>query len=107
MNYKEQPISGRKWRRSHRVEINNPLGSTNKTITFHELEHVELADGEVTGRMIGAITEPFLDPTAEFQIVNPMDDSPIEGFTSTYMDVYVLLHSLYLHLAKRRDQAEA
>lgn len=49
----------------------------------------------------GALTENFTNPAEEFNLINP-DTGDVIG-TSTYMNVYVILHSLYRHIATKRD----
>jgi hypothetical protein len=111
-NYQEGNVAGRKWRRANRVEISNPPGTDGKLVTFFETEHTELDNGRSFNEQVGKIMEPFLDPTQTFGLRNPVDDSPLLDangvqLTSNYQNVYVLLHSLYLFLAERRDAAQA
>lgn len=102
--YREEPITGSKWRRSHFVTIENPAVGE-KAITYHEQEVKLLNDGSMSDKPAGSIRQPYAPELAGtvFQLRNPTDDSVIVGATATYQDVYVLLHSLYLHLATMRD----
>jgi len=106
-NYQEQQIVGTRWRRCHRVEINNPYALATKGIIFHEAEHTLLGDGTTIEKGAGFIHEPFDDPAKTFPLRNPETDEVIPGMTMTYMDVYVALYSLYRALADRRDNPPA
>lgn len=98
--YKEQTISGIAWQRGYKIVIDNKLGDT-PTIIFYEEEAVQLPSGPVTHH-VGQLVEPFVDPAHEYPLLNPADGTPL-GATATYQQLYVMLWSLYMHLADRRD----
>lgn len=98
-NYKEQTISGLVWQRSNLVQIHNTL-NTIPSIMFYEEEVVALPSGPVT-KHIGHLTEVFSDPLKEFNLVHP-ETGDVLG-TATYQQIYLMLHSLYMHLAYIRD----
>lgn len=100
-NYQEQPITGSKWRRSHFVSIENPLAGE-RAVTFHEQIARQTDDGLASFEDAGSLRQPFTDPSVVFDLRSPVDDSLL-GSTATYEEVYVILHSLYLHLASQRD----
>jgi hypothetical protein len=100
-NYREEEITGSKWRRSHFVSIENPLVGE-KAVTFHEQMARQTSDGELQVKDAGSLRQSFDDPSVVFDLRSPLDDSLL-GATATYQDVYVILHSLYLHLASQRD----
>lgn len=100
-NYKQQSnIIGESWNRSHKVVIDNPL---NQPPIIHFLEELvfDLGNGEVIKKPLGAVYEVMTDPAVSFSILD-VDTGEVTG-TATYNDVYTLLHSLYMHLATRRD----
>jgi hypothetical protein len=105
-NYKQTTLAGTAYTRASSVAVANPLTGV-KAINFFEEQVVNLGD-EVMLRPQGGFQEPFTteNATTEFPLVNPETGEPI-GQTATYMDLYVTLHSLYLHLAQRRDAALA
>lgn len=103
-NYQEQPITGATWRRSHFVSIENPLVGE-KAVTFHEQTARQTSDGQLSFADAGQLRRIFDNPATEFDLRSPVDDSKLGG-TATYQDVYVILHSLYLHLASQRDGIE-
>lgn len=98
-NYKEQTISGSAWQRANLVQIHNTLNAT-PTIVFYEEEAVMLPSGVVT-KHVGQLTEIFSDPLKEFNLVHP-ETGDVLG-TATYQQIYLILHSLYMHLAYIRD----
>lgn len=105
-DYKETTVSGTAYTRAHQVMIANPVEGV-KAISFFEEQIVNLGDEKIH-RPQGGIQEPFTadNSQTEFDLVNPVDSTPL-GMKSTYQDVYVLLHSLYLHVAAKRDAAVA
>lgn len=98
-NYKESTVSGTSWQRAYQVLINN-FYNTTPTVTFNEEEIINTGSGILT-KHISHITESFSNPTTQFNIINPIDGS-VTG-TASYQDVYILLSSLYLDLANKRD----
>lgn len=102
-NYREQAITGSKWLRSNKVTINNPFQGIPQ-ITFSEEEITLLSDGRAVNSPAGLLEKTFETPEGSFNLVNPVDGSVIG--TSSYQDVYVILHSLYISLAQARDSQE-
>lgn len=98
--YKETPITGRRRMRSYRVIANNPANGA-RSIRFDEEWLTELNDGRLINEPAGGIARDFSEPQTEFDVLNP-ETGEIVG-KSTYLQVYVLLHSLYMHLAVERD----
>lgn len=104
-NYREQQLSGSKWVRSNTVNISNPYQGL-PVVRFGEEEITELSDGKRVNTPLGDLVEPFSDPTKIFPLVNPLTGEAL-GVSSSYQDVYVLLHSLYIALAAQRDTPPA
>jgi hypothetical protein len=98
-NYKQTDIAGEAWTRAKRVVIDNTLNQT-PVIEFIE-EKVISIDSEMIHKDTMNLVEPFSNPLQEFNVVNPTTGEAVR--TATYAEVYELLHSLYLHLAIRRD----
>ena len=105
-NYKETNVLGTSYTRASQVIINNPLTGV-KAISFMEEQVVNLGDEQII-RNQGGIQEPFTteNQITQFELVNPVDGTSL-GLTMEYKDLYVAIHSLYLHLAKKRDDANA
>lgn len=98
-DYKESNISGKKWQRAHTINISNNYNQT-PVINFFEEEIVEI-DGTTYQKNVGHISETMIEPTTQFTLLNPLDGTAIG--TATYQDLQVMLYSLYLNLANRRD----
>lgn len=98
-NYKETTVSGSSYTRAHRVIINNQYQSV-PTISFQE-EEVLNVNGQVIQQQKESLSENFTNPDTVFPLVDPTTGAPLGD--ATYGQIYVLLHSLYLHLAARRD----
>lgn len=100
-NYKETSISGSKYQRAKAIIIQNRLDGEKK-ITFIE-ELVKIFDNETVKIDVGSVSEKFDETniTEQFNLINPVDGSVIS--TMTYQDAYVVLFSLYNHIAMKRD----
>ena len=106
-NYRETTASGTSYVRAHTVVLNNQPNY--KGIEFVEEKLTTLGDGDVIRQGVGSIRESLTDENlgTAFAILNPATGEDT-GTTSTYSDVYVLIHSLYMALATARDEeAEA
>lgn len=102
-NYKQSTVTGDSWVRATRVVIENGIGGT-PAVSFIEEQVINLP-GEVITRSAGNIAEPFtVENAAEaFDLLHPETGAVIGS--ATYQDVYVMLHSLYMHVATKRDAA--
>lgn len=71
-------------------------------------EQVVNLEGESIQRQRGGVQEPFTAENAgeEFQLINPETGEQL-GATASYQETYVMMHSLYLHLATKRDALQA
>jgi hypothetical protein len=106
-NYKESTVAGTAYVRSNSVVIANPVEGV-RAISYYEEQVINLEGGERIIRPKGGLQEPFTTENmlSEFPLVNPETGAPV-GVTMKYLDVYVALHSLYLYLAQKRDEAIA
>lgn len=105
-NYQESPVAGTKWRRSFRVQIDNPYQG-NPRVTFHEEDCVSLADGTTFKVPAGSLVVDF-NPSAEIALIDPFTGEPltnVEGVPqfATHIEAYIMLHSLYIQSAIARD----
>ena len=108
MLYKEETVAV--YTRASDIIINNPLSSSglSPAIRFNEERAVVGPDG-VPVSMSGLVGVCGMDLTPDngnntFPLRNPETDEVIGE--SSYLDVYVLLYSLYAHAAELRDNAE-
>ena len=101
MNYKETTVAGTSWVRSNFVTVHNPLGGTG-TIRFNEERVIVLGDRSIS-EPAGSVQERLTEDKRSkvFDLKHP-ETLEVVG-QATYEQVYLLLHSLYLHLAAERD----
>jgi hypothetical protein len=97
MNYREGSIKS--WRRSRHVHIINDYNQVPSILFDEELITI---DGDLIFRNdVGGLSTDLSDPMVQFNIRNPETDEVIG--TSTFMEAYVILYSIYRHLAIARD----
>ena len=103
--YNQTTTNGESWQRANKIIVDNDLGGM-PSIRFQEEVVTQLADGSVTSKKLGVISESMNESNAstEFELYNPLTGEVIPQATSTYQDVQVLLYSLYMHLAISRDR---
>lgn len=103
-NYKETTVSGTSYVRSNEVVVRNVLNGP-KGIMYCE-EMVSILGEKIMRENVGALHQEFTveNASTEFQLLDPVTNEPI-GATATFQDVYVLLFSLYYHMAALRDAA--
>jgi hypothetical protein len=104
-NYSEEILEGNTvaWTRSPRIVIDNPYGGV-PSISFTEERKAQLPNGEIVVLPLTKtrnITEAFTDPNKVINLVHPVTGESLG--TSTYMNLQVLLCSLYHQLATERD----
>lgn len=101
-NYKESNVTGVKYTRANRVILQNELDAP-KSITFSEQEIFTLPDTSRVVKHSGSVgvTLDETNATTPFNLIHP-ETGAVLG-TTTYQDVYVLMHSLYYHLVTERD----
>lgn len=103
--YNEGTIAGETWTRAFQIIVSNEYEQA-PVIRYDEEDMILLAGDKVIRNRTGQNLTFTLDPseaTTQFQLRNPVTDEYIEQ-TATYQDMYVLLHSLYFHLANIRDR---
>lgn len=104
-NYKETTVSGTSYVRAREVNVSNILGGY-KGIMYCE-EEVSILGEKILRENVGALHQEFNAETAntQFPLLDTVTNEPT-GETATFQDVYVLLFSLYHHLATQRDWAQ-
>ena len=105
-DYQQTTVTGDSWVRARSVTINNPVIGT-KMIAFQEEKALVAGEGDVLTRQLGGISETLTaeNINTEFPVLNPETGEQVG--TATYAQVYAMLHSTYIFLAKRRDDAMA
>ena len=105
-NYQESPIIGTKWRRAFHVDIRNPLEGE-KGVTFHAEDCVTLESGQTLHDRQGiTYSQAFTPENAMTEF--PLGPHPVTGEdmgTATYLQAYVLLSALFMHIASTQDAA--
>ena len=104
--YNESPVQGEAWRRAFQLVGSNDYGSA-PSIFYNEEDVVLLEGDKIIKNHVGQIGTVFTLDNAQtqFQLRNPDTEEYIEAY-ATFQDLFVMLHSLYFHLAKERDLPE-
>ena len=103
-DYQASQITGSRWKRACRINIENPLNGT-PSVLFAEEEIINLGEGqEPIKRLVSNLSVPFsLSDT--FPIRNPETGEVIEGQPGSQAQLYALMYSAYWHYALARDAA--
>ena len=99
-DYRQSSVSGSTYQRGRSLYFENPRNEP-PSLLIREERVTVLADREIT-EFVGEIRKNVTDLTVAFPLRNPLDNERI-GQSATYQDLYVLLFSLYWHLAEERD----
>lgn len=105
--YKQSNTAGEIWRRSPQIYCYNKYGEI-PAICYDEEDIIALNSGEfATNHLNERLIQRLLPELANttFQLRDPNTEEYIDKY-ATYSDVFVLLHSLYFHLAEERDKGE-
>ena len=97
--YQEQTGPGQIWQRCYSIRIDNPLGGQ-ATLTFDEERVITIGD-QVVKTPHTVCRKRFNSPLT-FPLRNPQTGE-LTGETMTHLEVYKILHSLYIHTAMQRD----
>lgn len=104
-NYRQENVSGVRHMRAYRIVCDNDL-TGDRGIAFEE-ERVTSVGDSVDRVAVGSVREPFITEgddanlTEQFALLHPVTGDVIGS--ATYQEVYVMLHSLYYHVAQKRD----
>lgn len=101
-NYKEETAEGAitKWRRmSHGTIFNDAI----PRIELHDEDRTVLPDGQTISAYVGNLSYSLTDPAVEIPLIDPETYEPTEA-TITAGDVWRALASVYLWLARQRDE---
>lgn len=111
--YREAAVEGTSRVRARAMHFTNPLEGLPSV--YIEEERVTTLGGQniitdCAGVMgsgeLPVISEPMMDTTTAFPMRDPVTGAlDTSGATATYGQLYVLLYSLYWHLAEARDAA--
>ena len=103
-DYQQSAVTGTKWRRACRINIDNPLNGA-PSILFAEEEVISL--GETTPpitHLVSNVSTVFSDPTLEIPLRDVTTWEPT-GQTITAGALYQAIASVYWKLATERDAA--
>lgn len=101
--YREQAVTGTKYRRCNAAYISNELDQM-PSIRFVEEDVVVVGSENIkTPAQDGGIVVPLLDPAETFALLDPMTGEPLGSFT--YGQAFAVMYSLYFHAATARDAA--
>lgn len=102
--YQETVETGEAWRRAREINVTNLLNEV-PAITFREEDVVVLSSGKRVSNMVGSVSEELTENNVDesFQLINPETGEPIADQFGSYQQVQVLVHSLYIHMAQKRD----
>ena len=109
-NYQQTSVAGDCWTRAYRIEMDNPYGENQQAkIKFLEEKLCNFSDGTVISQVITVtkleeLVEEFLtleNTNTEFPLFDKNGNSLNRSVS--YNDVYVILQSLYMFLAEKRD----
>lgn len=98
-NYKETDVAGTKYRRAKKVTVDNPLNGV-VTIKFFEEDVINIGDEAVTND-VGLVSDSLINPAEAYTLYHPQTGAVIG--MATYEQLYVMMYSLYFHLASKRD----
>lgn len=106
--YRESTVAGTSYQRGRSMYFEYPRNETPSLLVREETVTI-LGEDRVIVEPDGEILKsiPVAQLGTEFQLRNPATNDAIEGQTATYQDVFILLFSLYWHLAEERDTALA
>lgn len=102
--YRESTVAGTSYQRGRSMYFENPRNGIPSILVREEKVTILSPDRTITepdGEILKTIPPDQFSTT--FQIRNPINNDIIEGETATYQDIFVLLFSLYWHLAEERD----
>lgn len=99
-DYQFTEVTGSSFTRCDRVVVENPK-SGSRSITFSEERLINLPDGVVSSPK-GNLTYPLGESMdEEFDLLDP-DTGEVTG-SSTFAEAYAIIHSAYMHCARKRD----
>lgn len=100
-DYKESSISGSKYTRAGRINIDNPVGGIPNAVFFEE-EVLSLGDSTFT-QPTSSVSISLSDPTKEIPL-RDISTWELTGQTTTVGVIYQAIASVYWMIALERDQ---
>ena len=102
--YKQSNITGESYVRANQITIHNQLGSA-PNIVFTEEQVMNVGDEQIH-RPVSNCSDQMTaeNMSEEFNLINPETGDVLD--TSTYQEFAVMLHSLYFHVAGKRDASQ-
>lgn len=103
-DYQYTEVAGSSFTRCSRVVVENPKEG-GRSISFSEEQLINLP-GRVIATPLGNLAYPIAaDMDEEFDLLDP-DTGEVTG-TTTFAQAYAVVHSAYMHVAKKRDSKAA
>lgn len=103
-DYQQTSVSGTSYQRGRSLYFENQKDRP-PSVLIREERVINLVDREII-ESAGEIRVDVTDLSTEFELRNPVNNELLNQ-TATYQELYVLLYSLYWHLAEARDAALA
>ena len=100
--YQQTDVQGTTHKRGRSITFENPYNAI-PSVYVAEERVIDLGDKKITessGAIIKNIYPELLN--TEFPLLNPLNNEPL-GPNASYQQLYVMLFSLYWHLAQERD----
>ena len=100
--YRAQQVQGdiSSFVKADEIYISNKDNET-PFINFSEYKKTTLPDGGEISQQVSTLTQMFDSPETTFDLINPVDGSVLGS--ATHQEFYVMLFSLYMDLANKRD----
>lgn len=104
--YKKESSEISTYLRTNKIVLNNPLNGV-PDINIYEEKVLDIS-GDVTTKPVAILSKAFTASNAltEFPLLHPETLEPT-GDMVKYSDVYAIIASLYLAMARERDEAES
>ncbi len=101
-DYQEAQVTGKSWRRCHRLVAENPLGGT-PAITYAQQDVIQLGGDEHITRDAGLLVASLKSGTAgqTFPVLNPATGETVG--TMTEAQLFAALHSHFLFAARQQE----
>lgn len=103
--YNQANVSGESWLRAYQIICYNGYDEEPR-IRYDEENLIALSNGEILRNSSGKSIVKTLtvdNALTNFKLRDPTTGECIGNSTSTFQNLYVMLYSLYFHLAKERD----
>lgn len=98
LNEQIQTVTRKQWDRTRQVRVISEYGKAPKMI--FEIETATTENGEFKGAVPKSLLTLEFDPTAEYPLINPEDNSEIAPSGGSHVALHVQLYSLFRNHVK-------